>query len=84
MILNFKYRMKKVFLTGFTTIMGILTILFATLLISRLRMPFNSMGNYFDQTDGVVYHEHSVMVYGLISAVLLFFTALSIFLLKRK
>ena len=49
-----------------------------------VEMPFNSEGNYIDENAGVVYHEQSVSVYGVITIFLLFFTALAGFFNERN
>jgi hypothetical protein len=47
-------------------------------------MPFNSEGNYFDKKTSVVYHEQSVLVYGLLTIILFLFTALTGFFALKK
>ncbi|RYE53197.1 MAG: hypothetical protein EOP48_14910 [Sphingobacteriales bacterium] len=76
-------KMAKYLLIAFTIILIALTTLFGWTFINRWTMPFNSEGNYFDQNAGVVYHQQSVLVYGLITLFLLSFTVL-IGLLTRK
>lgn len=40
-------------------------LIFLTLAVRRSTLPYNSEGNYFDGT--VNYHEHSVVVYGVMA-----------------
>jgi len=41
------------------------------LFIRRLILPYNSEGNYFNETDSIVYHEQAVLVFGIITGFLL-------------
>jgi len=75
--------MAKYLLMAFTIILIVLTILFGWTFINRWTMPFDSEGNYFDQNAGVVYHQQSALVYGLITTFLLSLTIL-IGLITRK
>lgn len=52
-------------------ILALLTALFSWLIYTRIRMDYNSEGNYFDKKTLVVYNEQALIVYGLISFVLL-------------
>lgn len=52
-------------------ILAQLTALFSWLFYTRIRMDYNSEGNYFDKKTLVVYNEQALIVYGLISFVLL-------------
>lgn len=52
-------------------ILALLTALFSWLFYTRIRMDYNSEGNYFDKKTLVVYNEQALIVYGLISFVLL-------------
>ena len=61
-----------------------MSIIFAWTFVNRWTMPFNSEGNYFDLNTGVSYHEQSVIFYGVITTILMLFTALTGFYLKRK
>jgi hypothetical protein len=76
--------MTKYLLPIFTTILGALTILFAWMFVNRWNMPFNSEGNYFGKSAGVVYHEQSVLVYGFITIVVLLFTVVTGFFARKK
>ncbi|HRE56690.1 MAG TPA: hypothetical protein PLW09_02630 [Candidatus Kapabacteria bacterium] len=62
--------MKKILLIIPTILLAILTIVFASIFINRLTLPYNSVGNYFSETDGIVYHEQSVISYGVLTFVL--------------
>lgn len=75
--------MKKYIALSFTIILAITTILLFWAFFSRLAMPFNSEGNYFDSNECVVYHQYAVEVYGLLSILFLFFTIMVIFILKK-
>jgi len=59
------------------TLLGVLAITFFMLFVNRLGMEYNSEGNYFDESTGVVYHEQSVSVFGIISVALLLITILA-------
>jgi hypothetical protein len=48
------------------TLLFILTTLIGLLFLSRLGMKYNSEGNYFDEESTVVYHEQSVLIFGLL------------------
>lgn len=37
----------------------------AIILFTRMNMPYNSEGRYFDQTSGVAYHEQAIIAYTL-------------------
>lgn len=52
-------------------ILALLTAIFSWLFYTRIRMDYNSEGNYFDKKTLVVYNEQALIVYGLISFVLL-------------
>ena len=43
------------------------TCLIGWLFIRRLILPYNSEGNYFNETDSIVYHEQAVLVFGIIT-----------------
>jgi hypothetical protein len=51
--------------------------------ISRLRLPYNSEGRYFDEATSVVYHQGAVEVYGLIFIILLAITIGVIFWIAK-
>ncbi len=80
----YKPTMTKFLLTFSTIILFVLTILFAWTFVNRWTIPFNSEGNYFDENTSVVYHEQSVLIYGLITISLLLFTALTGFFARKK
>jgi hypothetical protein len=46
---------------------GAIGVLFVSLTVNRSMLPYNSEGNYFDGV--VVYHEQSVLGYGLCACV---------------
>ena len=76
--------MTKYLLTILTMILVALTTLFAWIFVNRWKMPFNSEGKYFDAGSGVVYHQQSVIVYGLITIFLLLITVLTRFFARGK
>lgn len=63
-------------------ILALLTALFSWLIYTRIRMDYNSEGNYFDKKTLVVYNEQALIVYGLISFVLLTLTLMTTLKLK--
>ena len=66
--------MKKIILTFFTTILVILTVQFLLIYKNRLSLTYNSEGNFFNESSATVYHEHEVLVYGLITLFLFILT----------
>ena len=48
-------------------IFGSSALLFLSLFLQRLDLPYNAEGNYFDQNDLVTYQAQSVAVYGVLS-----------------
>ena len=66
-------------------IAGVLALVCSLLLgyisYNRYLLPYNEEGRYFD--GQVVWHEHSVTIYGLLSMALLIIGALSFFITTR-
>ena len=60
-----------------TIALGILAVWMGLLFKSRLVMPYNEMGNYFDVATGTNYSEQAKEVYGLITLLLTIFFAIS-------
>lgn len=48
-------------------ILSVLILIFGYLFVESLFMPFNSEGNYFDESTMTVYHEQEKEVYGIIT-----------------
>jgi hypothetical protein len=77
-------KMKKVILTSLTIIFSIMTIISVWIFISRLEMPYNSEGKYFDLNSMVVYSEQSKMVFGVISICFIILTGVAATFAFRK
>lgn len=76
--------MIKIILVISTTFSTILAIVFLMIFIDRLILPYNSEGNYFDQKDLVVYHQQSIVAYGLLTFIFLTTTIISIYFMMKK
>lgn len=76
--------MEKYLLKSFTVILLVLTILVGRTFLNRWTMPFNYEGNYFDQNINVVYHEQSVLIYGIATFFLAMLTVFIAFLARKK
>jgi len=76
--------MRKVILPIITIILAGLTVLASVTFINRWGLPYNSEGNYFDESSAVVYHEQSVLVYGTAATVLLLLTVLPGYMTAKK
>lgn len=63
-------------------ILASFTVMFTWSFFARVRMDYNSEGNYFDEKALVVYREQTLIVYGLISFVSLLLTLLAALKLK--
>jgi len=63
-------------------VLTILTALFSWSFYTRIRMDYNSEGNYFDNETLVVYKEQALIVYGLITFILITLTLLTTLKLK--
>ena len=74
--------MKKWTLVILTIFTSVLTFIFSLTFFNRIRMNYNTEGNYFDENSAVVYHEQAVFVYGILAFVLLLVTTLTIWRLK--
>jgi hypothetical protein len=72
----------KVVLSLATFFLGMPGLFFTWLAIEASRYPYFKNGRYFDGT--VVHHQDSVLVYGLLAAVFLFLTLISIFFLLKR
>lgn len=72
--------MKRFILCFTTFILLVITFFAMKMFVERLRMPFNSEGNYFDPISEVVYHQQSVISYGIISFL---FALVSFFMIFR-
>lgn len=51
---------------------------------NRLKMPYNTEGNYFEENSALVYHEQSVLVWGLVFFVFFCFSVFVTFSGKSK
>ena len=67
-----------------TTILIVLTAVFSLTHLNRLKMNYNSEGNYFDENSGVVYHQQAVIIWGIIALALFFLTILTAWKLKKN
>jgi len=76
--------MKKRILIILTTILFVLTAVFSFIYLNRLKMNYNSEGNYFNENPGVVYHQQAVIIWGIIALVLFFLTVLTAWKLKKN
>ncbi|OJY93861.1 MAG: hypothetical protein BGP13_01030 [Sphingobacteriales bacterium 40-81] len=76
--------MKRRTLIILTTILTFLTIFLGCKFFKRLRLDYNSEGNYFDENSSVVYHEQAKNIYGIITFLLLFLTLLTVWNLKKN
>jgi hypothetical protein len=74
---------KKNILRIFLFILFVSTILIASVLLTRLKMEYNSEGNYFDENTLVVYKKQAIIVYGIITLLLLFFIFIVANILRR-
>ncbi len=75
-------KMKAKILILLLVILAILTAFFSWLFYIRIRMDYNSEGNYFDDETLVVYNEQAVLVYGIITFILLTLTVVTTWNLK--
>jgi hypothetical protein len=57
---------KKLVLIGIM-ILSVLILIFGYLFVESLFMPFNSEGNYLDESTMTVYHQQQKEVYGIIT-----------------
>lgn len=71
--------MKKFIFCTATIILLVSTFFTLTTFAQRLRMPFNDEGNYFDPTTMIVYHQQSILSYGVISFLLLLISCSMLF-----
>lgn len=81
---SIKQKMGKILLTFLITSLTILTIVICLTFINRLTMPYNSEGNYFEENSCVVYHQQSVIFYGILIVLFLFLTIFSVYKIIRK
>jgi hypothetical protein len=63
--------MKRAILMVLTLFFAILAINFTIIYKNRVSLPYNSMGNYFDESSVTVYNEQSVLVYGILALLFL-------------
>ena len=54
----------------------LLSLLFGALWLWRYLFAYNAQGAYLNETEGVVYHEQAVLVYGALTILCLLFTVL--------
>lgn len=66
-----------------TILFTVLTLLLSWTFFNRMRLNYNSDGNYFDENSGVVYHEQALIVYGILALVSLLLTVLTFWKLKK-
>ena len=76
--------MTKIILIITTTLLTILTIIFVMTFIDRLTLPYNSEGNYFDEKDSIVYHQQSIIAYGILTFIILTTTIISTYFMMKK
>jgi len=63
--------MKRIIQLFLTLILTFSTIIIGLTFIQRLKLPYNSEGNYFDPVNSIVYHRQAVGVYGSIVLLLM-------------
>ena len=76
--------MTRIVLTITTSILTILTVIFGLAFISTITLPYNSEGNYFDESSMVVYHKQTMEVYGILTFLLFALTIISAYLTIKK
>lgn len=54
---------------------GLSALLFGALWLWRCSLAYNAQGAYLNETEGVVYYEQAVLVYGLLAIACLLCTA---------
>lgn len=68
-----------------TLLMGLFTSFFIWLYIHRANLDYNSEGRFFSPENGVVYHEQTKEVYGMVAFLGFVLTGLFLIkLIKRK
>jgi len=55
-------------------------ILWGILFFERIKLPYNSMGRYFDEQTGIVYSKQSVETYGFLLGISFVLIAIAIYL----
>lgn len=75
-------KMKAKILILLLVILAILTAFFSWSFYTRIKMDYNSEGNYFDDETLVIYNEQAVFVYGIITFILLTLTVVTTWNLK--
>ena len=60
--------------------MGLITSFFIWIYIQRVNLEYNSQGRFFSVEDGIVYHEQTKEVYGILA--LLRLILMGIFMVK--
>ena len=70
----------------FTVIMGLFSIIMIRTLLFRNSLPYNSEGRYFDPSQGIVYHDQSIILVWLlmIISIIIFVVFLASALLIRR
>jgi len=81
---SIKQKIVKITLFFFMTSLAVLNVVISLTFINRLTMPYNSEGNYFDEKSCNVYHQQSIFVYGLLSAILITLTIILAFKIIKK
>jgi len=76
--------MIKILLSILTLVFVLLTIIISNAFFNRMKMPFNSEGNYFDENAGIVYHQQSVMAYGIMAFILLATSVFLVFIFAKN
>ena len=61
-----------------------LTVLFSISFFHRYSLEYNDMGSFFDEVSGVVYHDSSVVVYGLLSIFCLIVSFITWYWVSRR
>ena len=68
-----------------TLILGLISSFFVWIYIQRANLDYNSEGRYFSPQNGVVYHEQTKEIYGMLALLGLILTAIfMVRLIKRK
>ncbi|MDH6309564.1 uncharacterized BrkB/YihY/UPF0761 family membrane protein [Dysgonomonas sp. PFB1-18] len=47
-------------------LLSLFTIFFGIMFYSRSQMEYNDFGNHYDSESGIVYHEHTMELYGFL------------------
>lgn len=68
----------------FIGILAVLSSLFIWLYIQRSMLPYNSEGRFFDSETGVVYHQQTNSLIGLIAIVMVLLTVILVVIRKKQ